>query len=461
MATEEDSSTRSVLAELKKLGATEHQDVLFACGGSVTPVQPVRVHFSVKPKLDNEDDGKTNEDAVQVSLSSPSFVDVIEFPLDAELDTATMERLVEACSPATFGKGHETVLDANYRSAFMLTAERWMTNLQLTEYPIMSEVHALLAPDAVSIRAHPHKLNIYKEGGFFKPHTDTPRDGNTFGTLVVCLPSGFSGGDFEVQHNGVKHVFGWGSMVSKSGVDADADTTTVSETKAADSTDASVKWCAFYADCSHEVQKVTTGVRVTITYLLENDSEIPRAVVSATKSNPFVVKLSELLRMKDSELKDVGCLGFALEHKYTVASDGMVPMLKGFDRFLKASLDTLGLEYKFAPVFLAEACEDYLWERLVGKEGPSVENASHYEAYVTSWSTVTSMGEEDEDGPEYNRNYLRDNVLESSLVEDLLWVVPPKTVPIQYHTAAHGNEASVHSYYAAAAFLVALQHVGM
>lgn len=456
MATEEDSSTRSVLAELKKLGNTEHGDVLFACGGTVTPVQPVRVHFSAKPKVDSKDGGKTDGDAVQVSPPSPSFFDAIEFPMDMELNPAAMERLLEACSPATFGKGHETVLDAKYRSAFMLTADRWITNFQLAEYLIMSEIHALLAPEAVSIRAHPHKLNIYKEGGFFKPHTDTPRNGNMFGTLVVCLPSRFSGGDFEVQHSDVKHVFAWGSVASKSGINADAGTTTVTEMRAASSTDKGVQWCAFYADCNHEVQEVTAGVRVTITYLLENDSEIPRAVVSATKSNPFVVKLGELLKMKDSELKDVGHLGFALEHKYTVDSHGTVPMLKGFDRFLKSSLDALGLEYKFAPVFLAETCKGQLWERLVGKEGPSVENASHYEAYITKWWAVTSMGEEDEYGSEYDRNYLRDNVLNSSLIKDLLWVVPPKTTPIQYHTVAHGNEASVHSYYAAAAFLVAL-----
>jgi hypothetical protein len=39
-----------------------------------------------------------------------------------------------------------------------------------------------------------YKLNVMETGGFFKPHKDTPRGGDTcFGTLVVALPVLFRG----------------------------------------------------------------------------------------------------------------------------------------------------------------------------------------------------------------------------------------------------------------------------
>jgi hypothetical protein len=51
-----------------------------------------------------------------------------------------------------------------------------------------------LVPEASAVRAELYKLNLMERGGFFKPHKDTPRGGDTcFGTLVVALPVPFKG----------------------------------------------------------------------------------------------------------------------------------------------------------------------------------------------------------------------------------------------------------------------------
>ncbi|EEB89677.1 hypothetical protein MPER_12198, partial [Moniliophthora perniciosa FA553] len=43
------------------------------------------------------------------------------------------------------------------------------------------------------VRAELYKLNVYDEGAFFKPHKDTPRAQNMFGSLVIIFPTQHKG----------------------------------------------------------------------------------------------------------------------------------------------------------------------------------------------------------------------------------------------------------------------------
>ena len=52
-----------------------------------------------------------------------------------------------------------------------------------------------------------YKVNVYSEGGFFKPHADSPSGDEMIGTLVLCLPSPHKGGELCVSHDGLEHVF--------------------------------------------------------------------------------------------------------------------------------------------------------------------------------------------------------------------------------------------------------------
>ena len=49
----------------------------------------------------------------------------------------------------------------------------------------------------------PYKVNVYNEGGFFKPHADSPSGDEMIGTLVLCLPTPHKGGELCVSHDGL------------------------------------------------------------------------------------------------------------------------------------------------------------------------------------------------------------------------------------------------------------------
>ena len=64
------------------------------------------------------------------------------------------------------------------------------------------------------IVAELYKLNVYSApGGLFKAHVDTPRSTSQFGSLVVCLPVEYEGGQLVVRHVDGKAIrYDWGRM---------------------------------------------------------------------------------------------------------------------------------------------------------------------------------------------------------------------------------------------------------
>ena len=86
------------------------------------------------------------------------------------------------------------------------------------------------------------------------------------GTLVVTLPSNYTGGELVVWHN--------------------------DERKAYRGSKTALSLVAFYADCRHEVLKVTSGYRIALTYnlLLRGDASRPAGDDGA------VAELASLLR---------------------------------------------------------------------------------------------------------------------------------------------------------------------
>ena len=79
-----------------------------------------------------------------------------------------LESLAEACQPAPFGRGEESILDEDYRKAGKLDLTQFSSNFDLysTAIPdIVSEELVLGATEKndsrTTVRFEPYKLNVY------------------------------------------------------------------------------------------------------------------------------------------------------------------------------------------------------------------------------------------------------------------------------------------------------------
>jgi hypothetical protein len=112
---------------------------------------------------------------------------------------AELDGLISSIPKASFGKGGETVYDTNIRDALQLKAENFVLSLpqeKIDEVLVSIKEEMELTTDII---AEPYSLNGYQKGGKFLKHKDTPRGDDMFGTLVLCLPSWFTGGTMEVS----------------------------------------------------------------------------------------------------------------------------------------------------------------------------------------------------------------------------------------------------------------------
>lgn len=140
-----------------------------------------------------------------------------------------------------------------------------------------------------------YKLRLYQPGSFFKPHRDSEKEDNMFGTLVVQLPSKFQGGLLVVRHDGNAKLFDFSSAAMSA------------------NNSFSTFFSAFYCDCEHEILPVTEGYRLCLVYnLIATDAEIP----FAPQNHALEQELIRLLQNWNGSSKIV----YALTHKYSEAN---------------------------------------------------------------------------------------------------------------------------------------------
>ena len=141
-----------------------------------------------------------------------------------------------------------------------------------------------------------------------------------FGSLIVQLPSTFTGCDIVVQHLG--------------------ETKTVESSKECEST---FRYTAFYTDCFHEIKPVTSGWRIALAYTLvttKKGSTLP----SVEQNSALQVTLKHL---RDDWVSSASIprLGYRLDHDYTEQRFGF-DVLKGRDAVvvntLRKALDGQG-----------------------------------------------------------------------------------------------------------------------
>jgi len=155
--------------------------------------------------------------------------------------------------PARFGRGEKTVTDPDVRDTWEIP--KHLVRAQWDDAAlraILATVKAELGlPDAAELTADLHSLLVYERSQHFLAHQDSEKDDSMVGTLVVTLPSRYTGGELMVEHNDDRRAY----RASKT----------------------ALSLVAFYADCRHEVLKVRSGYRITLTYnlLLHGDTGRP------------------------------------------------------------------------------------------------------------------------------------------------------------------------------------------
>ena len=156
----------------------------------------------------------------------------VRFPLTP----AKARKLIELGQPARFGRGAETLTDADVRDTWEipkgLVSAVW-NDASLTD--ILATVKDELGiPHRAELTADLHSFLVYEPGQFFLAHQDSEKDDSMIGTLVVTLPSSYTGGELIVGRD--------------------------EELKAYRGSRAALSLVAFYADCRHEVLSGEVGL---------------------------------------------------------------------------------------------------------------------------------------------------------------------------------------------------------
>ena len=105
------------------------------------------------------------------------------------------------------------MVDKIHSNVFKLKPANFFTSFQICATPILHEIQ-LIFSTVVGLKVELHEMNIYARGGFFKDHVGTCYSDKMLGSLVVCLPTQFSGGELIVRHNKQEIKYNWSSTAS-------------------------------------------------------------------------------------------------------------------------------------------------------------------------------------------------------------------------------------------------------
>ena len=206
------------------------------------------------------------------------------------------------------------------------------------------------------------KLNIYQEGDFFVPHKDTPLSEDSIGSLVIALPVAHRGGHLKVSHRDWKHTFKFDQHIAPTVLPSDIRDENINFTRAellkrgiypkvvpssepyfrnyrdtksdekqlieitsiqdrylvqCGIPEPKISYAAFYGDCLHEIEPVTMGMRLTLSYQLNrcSDSAAPD-ITSHITEDPNMISIPKMVH--DPELSELTRLIAAKPHEVDV-----------------------------------------------------------------------------------------------------------------------------------------------
>ena len=284
--------------------------------------------------------------------------------------------------PARYGQGEQTLLDRRVRDTYevpkskvRIDRRRWDKTL----IPMLDRLRADLGlPPEVKLRAELHSMLVYAQGQFFVRHQDSEKGDGMIASLVVTLPSRFTGGALVVGEAGAATTYRGSKR--------------------------SLSFVAFYADCPHEVKPVRSGYRVVLTYnlFLRGAAGLP-----AEDDSPLVAELAALAKEHFGQPDAPTRLVYLLDHEYTQRGLDW-SLLKGADATrsarLRAAAGQAGCD---AVLALADVHET--WSAYERDGGRSWYRGSRYRGWGR-WDDGPDEDDEDEEdswggGPSYANGF--------------------------------------------------------
>lgn len=211
-------------------------------------------------------------------------------------------KLCDVARPARHGYKSETRLDRRIRDTWEIPGRhvsiderRWARTL----VPQLQRIRRDLGlPEKCRLRADLHNLLVYGPGQFFAPHQDSEKADDMIGTLVVSLPSRFTGGAMVVEHQGQRTLVGGSAR--------------------------QLTLVAFYSDCRHEVRPVKQGHRIVLTYNLIAECDASAAPLPTDEIESLSASLRRFFETPRPSRLAVGRgqtppdrLVYLLDHQYT------------------------------------------------------------------------------------------------------------------------------------------------
>ena len=253
-----------------------------------------------------------------------------------------IEELLADASQSAFGKETETLVDKNVRNSLEIPADRFDERAKSRTDAFADRIEYRLREFSprYKLEVRPYKLVIYPEGGHFDEHRDSVRGSNHVGTVVLILPSEFTGGEFVVHHRGQE--------------------VSISEP---------FEFIALYGDCLHRVNKVLSGTRVCLLFDLylkgvwpeesyKQDSHARFQHAGLERSVCDVQSRMRLVSALDKELEKYDDVVICLTHLYPLGQANPA-CLKGFDAELCAVIqDAAKYDVSIVPIAVNRT-EDY------------------------------------------------------------------------------------------------------
>ena len=268
----------------------------------------------------------------------------------------TVDSIKPLCKQSPYGMGEETLVDITVRNSYQLDPSQFeiKNNLFSTQLDriIQKKIKSDLGLEGANICGKIYKLLIYETGGKFDEHKDTEKEDNMFGTLIVQLPSVFTGGDLVVKHLQSSKTFENSSQGSST----------------------HCKFVAHYASCPHQLNEVTSGYRAALIYSLcwDGNGMKPSPYVAST----YAVKLTNTMNLL-MDLTEVSYICLGLEYEYSDASvkGKSLKFFKGKDKnFVKGLKNALDYDRVISG-------KDR-WEFFIATANKQIEESGNCQRYI-------------------------------------------------------------------------------